>query len=212
MSPTRAGTRLALPPGMKTLSCTLLSTTLLLALGGSLGCATTGGVAEQPRYDAPRDDAKITQELSDRFAASVAVDRRRIDIDTYAGHVKLAGFVDDVSQARAAERITLETAGVVSVANEIIVDPDFRGDLEDAGEGWDDYWIEEMVYYKLGAASAVERSDVAVEVEDGIVELSGMVDTMEARVEAHTLAGSVDGVVSVVNVLTVAEFQRDRAN
>ena len=64
-----------------------------------------------------------------------------------------------------------------------------------------------MVHYKLGSATVVEPSEVDVRVEAGVVELSGVVDTMQARVEAHTLAGSVDGVVDVVNDLEVAEFK-----
>src|SRR5581483_10092019 len=71
--------------------------------------------------------------------------------------------------------------------------------------------IEEEVVQRLADADWVDASDIEVEVSDGVVTLSGEVETRDERRAAEELAAEVYGVVDVVNQLRSRQHRRVRS-
>jgi osmotically-inducible protein OsmY len=58
---------------------------------------------------------------------------------------------------------------------------------------------------KLAAALPGEAEQIQIDVKRGEVTLAGTVDTSEARSRAENVAGSIPGVVSIMNNLRVRQ-------
>lgn len=168
---------------------------MTLALGSVLAvaCATTRPVEQQV------DDSNVSAALASKYTLDSEIDRYRIDIDTLDGVVTLRGSVADAEQRKDAERIAKSTEGVHSVVNKLDVRPEPRS----AKASFEDSWIVVMIDSKLVVDPEVRSRNVDVDVFEGVVTLSGIVETQAARAEAEDLAGSVDGVLKVVNELQV---------
>ena len=67
------------------------------------------------------DDGTITASIKTKFAADKYVPATRIDIDTYQGQVTLNGRVKSYVARSQAEKLALETKGVVGVTNKLDV-------------------------------------------------------------------------------------------
>jgi len=87
-----------------------------LALGA--GCASTGSRETTGQYF---NDSAITSKIKAHLLENQALQGFQIKVDTYRGHVILSGFVNRASQVRQAMRIARDTAGVVSVRNDLVV-------------------------------------------------------------------------------------------
>jgi hyperosmotically inducible protein len=72
----------------------------------------------------------------------------------------------------------------------------------------DDVQIAAQVKTNLIDSGKVSANDVNVEVEKGVVQLSGFVATEEERIEAGKVAGDIIGVKSVSNQLVVKASDR----
>jgi hypothetical protein len=72
------------------------------------------------------------------------------------------------------------------------------------GTGLDDGWLWTKTRFDLAAADDLKDSTINVDVENGVVTLSGSVDNAEQKAKAETIAKSVEGVKSVKNLLKVA--------
>ena len=73
------------------------------------------------------------------------------------------------------------------------------------GRRYSDSGVTSVIKASLEANDKVKARQVDVEPRDGVVYLTGMVDTEEARREAGRVAWRTDGVEGVVNDLTVGE-------
>jgi hyperosmotically inducible protein len=72
-----------------------------------------------------------------------------------------------------------------------------------AGEQIDDAAILTSVKSKLVADKTTDAGDINVDVNRGVVKLSGFVDSAEQKSQAASIARNVDGVTSVQNDLAV---------
>jgi osmotically-inducible protein OsmY len=79
------------------------------------------------------------------------------------------------------------------------------------GAGLDDGWLWTKTRFDLAAADDLKDSTINVDVENGVVTLSGSVDNAEQRAKAETIAKSVEGVKSVKNLLKVAANAKSNA-
>ena len=72
-------------------------------------------------------------------------------------------------------------------------------------KGWkySDEKIKEMVNEALYRDYFVDATDIEVEVKDGCVQLKGSIVSREAKKEAERCVESVDGVMDVLNQLTI---------
>jgi osmotically-inducible protein OsmY len=72
------------------------------------------------------------------------------------------------------------------------------------GAGLDDGWLWTKTRFDLAAANDLRDSTINVDVENGVVTLSGTVASHEQMVKAEQIAKSVEGVKGVKNLLKVA--------
>lgn len=72
------------------------------------------------------------------------------------------------------------------------------------GTGLDDGWLWTKTRFDLAAADDLKDSTINVDVENGIVTLSGTVDNHEQMTKAEAIAKAVEGVKSVKNLLKMA--------
>jgi hyperosmotically inducible periplasmic protein len=76
-----------------------------------------------------------------------------------------------------------------------------------AGRNIDDATISATVKTNLAAERAVTLTKIDVDTNEGVVHLSGVVDSVEMKQRAAEVARQVSGVKRVVNNLQVAQAQ-----
>lgn len=174
-----------------------LSLALVLPLVSTVGgCATTRPAVEQS------NDNIITGRVGRRLTADPDVQRYAIDVDTLDGVVYLRGKVDTQAIKTSAETIAKNTDGVVNVVNELVVEADREGDATDG-----DVAIKTRVGTALSGDDDVRRVNIDVDVQDGVVTLSGVVHNETEAAEAERLAREQEGVLEVKNELKVEQAE-----
>lgn len=165
---------------------TLMAATLI-----TLGCATNRPAGEQI------DDAVITSKIKTKLTADPEVNPFNIDVDTEDGVVRLSGKVSQAEARREAVRLARDTQGVRRVINEITVGERTVSDRVD------DASIVTRLKAKITADPDLNPLNIDVDSEDGVVTLSGQVESNENREEAERLAKNTEGVRKVNNRLKV---------
>jgi osmotically-inducible protein OsmY len=169
-----------------------------LAAGVSGVLAVTNEIAVVPSEDIL--DEAIAEDVVQAIDRNVDVDVEDIDVRVSAGVVTLGGSVESWKARDAAYQAAANTLGVREVVDNIVVDlPTVSGLAEPLG----DEEIRADVIEQLIWDDRVNAANVRVEVEDGIVTLSGTVPTYLARLAAADAARLIPGVLSAVNELTV---------
>ncbi len=84
------------------------------------GCAVTRGQESAGQYI---DDKAITASVKAKMIEDKNVDANAIKIDTLNGEVMLTGFAKNSVEKNTAESIAMQTKGVKSVKNQIVVRP-----------------------------------------------------------------------------------------
>lgn len=150
------------------------------------------------------DDASITAAVQSKLAWSKNSRGSVIEVSTNGGKVTLKGTAESAAAKERVGRMALNTRGVDSVSNELVVTPE-KPDLVDQAESTtekveieiSDTWITTKVKSTLLYSSNVRGSDVVVDTSDGVVTLSGRVGSGAERDHAIELTGNVRGVKSV---------------
>ena len=75
--------------------------------------------------------------------------------------------------------------------------------LQDKGGGFDDAVITELVTSALDKDPVLRKMNISVETQEGVVRLSGFVDSMAQVDRAGALARQIEGVSSVRNTIRV---------
>ncbi|MEX2488133.1 MAG: BON domain-containing protein [Pseudomonadales bacterium] len=140
------------------------------------------------------DDATITAAVKSKLLWSKHTDGLAVDVDTRKGRVTLQGTADSGAAKELAGNLAMNTRGVISVNNKLVIDEDKP---KTAQRAISDTWITTKVMSTLRYSSNVSGSDVAVTTDNGIVSLSGKVDSGAERALAIELAKNVRGVQSV---------------
>jgi hyperosmotically inducible protein len=172
----------------------ILKTALALLAVAALaaGCASTRSTGEQI------DDAAITAAVKAQLAGDPDVKSFGIDVDTIEGVVSLRGNVDTAAQRAETERIARAVGGVRGVRNELTVQSP-----ETIGTHIDDAGITAAVKTAFAADPDVKALSIDVDTRDGVVTLSGRVETSAMRARAEDLARRTNGVKAVRNQLLV---------
>ena len=147
------------------------------------------------------DDSVLTGKVKAALIADPATKARQIDVETFRGTVQLNGFVDSDDSKAAATRVADSVEGVHRVDNNLSVQASSRT----AGEVVDDGMLTAKVKAALIADPTVKAHEVNVETREGIVQLSGFVDSNEARSTANDVARRIAGVKDVQNDLQVKQ-------
>jgi len=143
-------------------------------------------------------DSWITSKAKIALFADDRVKGRQVHVETKAGVVMLRGKVDSAEAKSAAAEVAKGIDGVKNVKNELqVVAPSQRSEVTA-----DDKVIAKNVEKKMKADPQLKNTKV--EVNNGVVSLSGEVKSIDASAKASEVARSVSGVRSVKNDLTYA--------
>ena len=124
----------------------------------------------------------------------------QINVETSSGVVQLSGFVDSTVAKAAAETTALNVEGVKQVQNKLLI----RTPDRSAGQTVDDTVITAKVKGEIANKAGLDTaSDVNVEVNAGVVELSGFVATADEKVKAAEVARGINGVKDVRNNISL---------
>jgi hyperosmotically inducible protein len=145
------------------------------------------------------DDSVTTGRVKAALIADPVTKAHQIDVETFKGTVQLNGFVDTAASKARATEVAKSTRGVHEVHNNLTVK---TGDRE-AEQVVDDSVITAKVKAALAGDPRTKAHQVNVETHEGAVQLSGFVDSAEAKSTAGELARSVAQVRSVDNQLDV---------
>jgi hyperosmotically inducible protein len=145
------------------------------------------------------DDSVTTGRVKAALIADPTTKAHQIDVETFKGTVQLNGFVDSSASKERATEVARNTKGVTAVRNNLTVKTDARS----AGDTVDDSAITAKVKAALAGDNRVRAHQVNVETREGVVQLTGFVDSSEAKQTAEELARSIDDVKSVDNEIDV---------
>lgn len=167
---------------------------LLLALVAA--CSSSGTRETAGQYV---DDTTLTARVKSALAESDDVKARQIDVETYRGVVQLNGFVETAEARSSATRVASSVNGVREVRNNLSVS---ERD-ETVGEVVDDGIVTTKVKAALIAEPMTKARQINVATNEGVVQLSGFVDSAEEKSKATEVARSVSGVREVDNELDI---------
>jgi len=174
---------------MRTKSIALLAG-LCLALTMMIGCS-------QNRASTPSSKENVERALDQNSLKDVKVDE-----DRDKGVITLKGEVKSDAAKAQAEDLAKANANGMIVANEIAVRPEgAEGDAKKIAGNVDD-GIENNLKAAF-TANHLDNQHIGVRVKEGVVTLTGDVDTMDERAMAEKAAAATPNVTQVVNELKV---------
>ncbi|WP_454888589.1 BON domain-containing protein [Sphingobium indicum] len=141
-----------------------------------------------------KSDSQLQRDVLDELAWEPSIDQADIGVAVTDGVVTLSGFVKSYPQKMAAEKATRRVAGVKALAEEIKVR--FASDPKTA-----DHEIAKRILDMFSWNVSIPDDKIAVKVEHGWVTLSGTVDWYYQSDEALKVAGKVNGVIGVSNLI-----------
>ncbi len=135
-------------------------------------------------------DKDVTAAIEAEFWADQAVPSNQINVETTDGIVTLSGTAGNILAKERAARIAEAVVGVRAVINRIEVRPTVsRTDSE----------LRTAIWKALIADAATESYQVEVKVDDGVVTLTGSVDSWQEKQLSATVVKGVAGVRGVNN-------------
>lgn len=147
------------------------------------------------------DEISITTAVKSKMLWNKHTDGLAIEVSTKAGKVTLKGSADSAESREMAERLALNTKGVLAVDNQIILADKAKGGIaataNKAGTAISDTWITTKVKSTYMYSSNVNSSDIEVTTKKGVVTLKGKVDNGAEQALAVELAENIKGVNSV---------------
>lgn len=146
------------------------------------------------------DDSSITAKVKAALVDHDSIKSTDISVKTDKKVVTLSGFVESQAQAEEAVKVAKGVEGVASVSDKLHV----RDSKKQSMQGYaGDTATTSEIKAKLLADDIVPSRKVKVETTDGVVQLSGSVDSQAQSERAESIAKAVDGVKSVKNDLKV---------
>ena len=160
---------------------------------------------EERSYGQAIDDASITAVVKSKLLWSKYTDGLSTNVDTKSGKVTLEGTADSEAAKTLAGQLARNTHGVVNVDNQLKIEgEDGRGIMNGAknsvmksGGDVSDSWITTKVKSTFIYSNHVDSAGISVTTKEGVVTLSGKVDSDVERELAIELAQNVRGVKSV---------------
>ena len=147
----------------------------------------------EDKYVTRKDDA-IKKAIEDAFVYDPRVLSFNVKIEVDKGYVTLRGTVDNLRAKAAAESVARDTVGVIKVTNRLKVR---------SPEPITDDKIAQQIRDALLVNPYTESYEISVKVKDGVVTLTGTVDSYLEKAEAEYVASGVKGVSKVKNKLDV---------
>ena len=146
------------------------------------------------------DDSSITAKVKAALVDHESIKSTDISVKTDNKVVTLSGFVESQAQAEQAVSVAKGVEGVASVSDKLHV----RDGKNQSMKGYAcDTATTSEIKAKLLADDLVPSRKVKVETTDGVVQLSGTVDSQAQSERAESIAKAIEGVKSVKNDLKV---------
>ncbi|MEO8673670.1 MAG: BON domain-containing protein [Tahibacter sp.] len=144
-------------------------------------------------------DATITATIKSKLLWNSRTDGLDIHVDTTRGAVRLTGSAGSEAERVLAERIANATEGVISLANEIVIQqkPASSAAPTAVASAMSDAWITSKVTSSLVFTRGINAQRIVIRTSDGVVWLSGGVDSVAERELAIRVAEDVRGVKKV---------------
>ena len=168
----------------------LLAAFLATLLAGPVYAAKSAGTVI--------DDNTINATIKADLIGNKSTKAHRINVETYKGIVQLSGFVATQAEKDEAGKVANAVEGVKEVRNSIALGPDTP-----FGQKLDDSVTTGKVKAALIDTKDVKSGNINVETRAGVVQLSGFVPSMAMRDKAGVVAGKVEGVKQIDNVLQI---------
>jgi hyperosmotically inducible periplasmic protein len=173
-----------------------MRTLSILALAWMIASPVVALAQDRDTTGTRASDAALTARVKAALIDDEETKARQIQVETRNGVVQLSGFVDSVMEQEAA----LKTARLVPGVREVRNDLDLREADRSAEQAANDGVIEARVKAEIAKDGAIGlANDVNVEVDGGIVQLSGFVASLEDKNRARDIASEVGGVKDVRN-------------
>lgn len=155
-------------------------------------------------------DTGITTDVKVRFATDDLVNGSQIEVTTNNGKVTLTGSVDSEQAKDRALQLARGTDGVRDVVDMLSArrasgGGDAPGPDRTAGRVVQDSGITISVKQRLLADALVKGLKIDVDTRDGVVFLTGSVNSKAERAQAIQLARETKGVLDVHANLTIAQ-------
>jgi hyperosmotically inducible periplasmic protein len=174
----------------------LMATTVMVGLAACSPTRTQRAPGEHV------DDAVLLTSVKSALASNPTTEAREINVDVNRGVVSLNGFVDTEKEKREAGQVARNVDGVQDVKNNLAVQEGSRT----PGEVIDDATLTAKVKAELIKNDQTKAHQINVDTVEGVVQLSGFVDSEAAKSAAVQVARSVTGVKDVKNELTVKSY------
>jgi hyperosmotically inducible periplasmic protein len=145
----------------------------------------------------------ITTRIQAQYFRNTDVRPSNIEVTTAEGGVvTLRGEAETARVREEAERVARETEGVSRVVNEIRLPGEAEPTERPAAENPEevaraDEWVTARVQAKYFLSNDIKSRNLSVSTRNGVVTLTGEVETEAERQQAVTLARNTDGVQSV---------------
>jgi hyperosmotically inducible protein len=170
-----------------------------------IGALTIGAIAATlapagAGADATPARPESSQELPGDPRADIEQEFARLDADG-SGAISLAEFERGGGKSEAFKQSDANRDG--RLTRDEFAQASSRSDWMKVGEFVDDTWITTKIKAMLLKDAPGDSLDVKVETEDGVVQLSGFVDSGLQASRAAEIASSVKGVKRVINDLVV---------
>ena len=140
------------------------------------------------------DDREIKENAQEVLRINPNIDEEEISVTVQGGVVTMNGTVSVLWKKHRAEQVVSDVAGVTEVVNQIAVVPT---------EKVLDEVIARQIVDAIDRNAEANVSDIDVQVRNGVVTLSGSVDSYLSREEVYKLALYTAGVVSINDRLVV---------
>ena len=157
------------------------------------------------------EDATVTAKVKSKLLWNDKTDGLDVDVDTRNGKVTLSGAADTQASKDMVARIARNTEGVVAVDNQLKVGASTAASASASGKSVSaaadgktmttssrpDPWITAKIKSTLLFSRGVQGRDIDVDTRNGVVRLSGQVDSAAEKDLAIALARDIVGVKKV---------------
>ncbi len=172
---------------------------LLAALSACNKTEDSAATAPPTTVGTQVDDSVLTTKVRAALVQDDQVKSLDVKVTTNKGQVMLSGFADNQAQIDRSVAVAKGIEGVVDVDNKLSL----KEGRQTVGNKIDDSVITTQVKSAMLADPDMKSLDVAVTTRKGEVQLSGFVDNDVQLTRAVDVAKTVDGVVGVVNHMSI---------
>ncbi len=162
---------------------------------GLLGSLVSYAEEEKRSFGEYADDKIILTKVKTALTSDKTTEAHEINLEVNKGVVQLNGFVNTEKEKAQATVVAQGVEGVKKVENNLIV----KTEGSSTGQSIDDSGITTRVNNALIESKDTKASSIKVATHNGVVQLSGFVNSQSDINHAVVVAQNVNGVSSVKN-------------